>query len=288
MISIIIPEHKEEQFITPMLDMINNSVPSPKEVIFVSSAPSLPIPNKNKYRFSIRVIPNILSAGKARNIGAQQAIGNVLLFMDCHVCLLSGFSNLLDTLKKNPKAVVIGGIQPIAFPGCSTNMGGGIGWGVYFSGWWQWHWGAKDPNQDVFPVPFSCACFEMMKRQTFYDSIWGFIDVVGLGIEEEINMRLLRFGHPTLCDSRCVIGHVFKTAEGNFGVRTEIEYAKAIATLLNIFDKSVYNQIVEDGRKILGKGCDETIERAYQTHGERRMIMSKLTEIDEHWFVRSG
>jgi len=287
MISVIIPEHKDEQFVVPMLDIINISVPSPKEVIFVSSAPYLDIPNKNKYQFAIRVIPNILSAGKARNIGAKEAVGDTLLFVDCHVCFLSGFSYLLDTLKKNPKAVVIGGIQPISFPGCSTNMGGGVGWGVYFSGWWQWHWGAKDPKLDVFPVPFSCACFEMMKRQTFYDSIWGFIDVIGLGIEEEINMRLLRFGHPTLCDSRCVIGHVFKTAEGNFGVRTELEYAKAIATVLNIFDRSLFDQIVADGRKILGKGVDDAIEKAYQTHGERRVVMSLRPKIDERWFLRT-
>ena len=287
MISVIIPEHKEQQFVVPMLDIINRNVPSPKEVIFVSSAPYLDIPNKNKYQFAIRVIPNVMSSGKARNIGAREAVGDTLLFMDCHVCFLSGFSYLLDTLKKNPEAVVTGGIQYVEFPSCPYGTNAAVGYGAHFSGWWrQWHWGAKDPKKDVFPVPVSCACFEMMRRQTFYDSIWGFIDVDGLGIEEELNMRLLRFGHPTICDSRCIVGHLFKSGETSKSVRNNVYYAAAIATVLNVFDNTLYNQIAIDGRNTLGNGFDELMDKARQEYGERRVIMSRFPHIDERLVLR--
>lgn len=284
-VSVIIPEHKENECSVPMLDILEENIPSLREVIFVTSNANLKV--AKKYGFSIRVIPNVHSAGMARNKGAFAATSDVLMFADCHVCFHTDIAPLFDTLEKNPNSVVTGGIQPTDFPSCETKWSG-IGWGVYFDGWWNWHWGTKSGSEAVFPVPFSCACFEVMRKQTFLNSVWGFITVRGLGIEEEMNMRLARLGMSTLCDSRVVVGHVFKTADGNFGERHDLEYAKAIATVLNIFDEEVYANVVADGRRQIGNRCDEALNRAFKSHGDKRKYMERnaVKTLDEKWFLK--
>ena len=285
-VSVIVPEHHEPEYVIPMLDQIQEHVPSLKEVIFVSSASSLIIP-KQRYSFPIRVVTNVRSAAAARNQGARVAKGDILMFADCHICFLTDVQPLLDTLNSNPNSVVTAGIQPIEFPGCKIKWSG-IGWGVYFDGWWNWHWGAKTTNEDSFRVPFACACFEVMSKQTFQNSVWGFIVVRGLGIEEELNMRLARLGFSTLCDSRVVIGHVFKKGEGNFGERHDVEYAKAVATVLNIFDDDVYTNVVADGNRQIGNRCVDALDRAFKSHGKKReyMKINEKVKIDERWFLR--
>ena len=101
-------------------------------------------------------------------------------------------------------------------------------------------------------------------------------------------MRLARLGMPTLCDSRVVVGHVFKTADGNFGERHDLEYAKAIATVLNIFDEEVYASVVEDGRRQIGNRCDDALNRAFKSHGDKRKYMERngVKTLDEKWYLK--
>jgi len=280
--SVIIPEHKESDYIVSMLDQIEAYVPAPKEVIVVTSASSLSIPTQ-RYDFRCKVVTDVHGSGIARNEGVSIANGDILMFMDCHTCL-SDLSSLLSLLRKNPGAVIAPGIQPHTFPECQSE--GGVGYGCYFTYSFGWKWIGKERNTS-FEVPFASACFLLMNKQTFFDSVIGFIPVEGVGFEEELCMRLHRLDHPTIIDVNTVIGHLFKKRYPSESTKGYVP-SRAVALVLSVHEEELFNEINSLNEKQWGDSWRDAVSGALNKYGTLRRVLNRkqVKKVDERWFFR--
>ena len=287
MLSIIIPEHKEKEFIEPMLAQIEQHlIDQDKEVIISTSAHELEI--KGDYTFQIRVITDIKSSARARNVGAEQAEGDMLFFCDVHCCLFSkqNMNLLFHTLKHYPNAAVVPGIQPTTFPRCERSEG--VGYGVYFDFSktpFGWAWMSKEKDEPYI-TPFGSACAFIIRKNVFWESLFGFLDPgLGVGFEEEIFIRLAALGHPTIIQPQCVIGHLFKKAYPTESTKGYVP-ARAIATVLNAADSS--EKINKISRDTWGATWDREIGKAFLRYAGYRnyFLERRAKDFSEEWFFR--
>jgi len=202
MLSIIIQEHNEPaEFVRKMVAQAEK-IDINKEIIFVTSSSKKELEKKignTFYDLNIKIIPNIDSCGKARNIGGKEAIGTHFLYLDNHTCFSpETIEKMLNIYNYNTKAVVGAGIRWIDFPSCMAEKGVGIGYGLNFrfeKDIFEWNWLPPTHTDQPFYVPFVDGCAFMIDRHSFNElQSWGgwFEDHEGLGVEEEITMRLWR------------------------------------------------------------------------------------------------
>lgn len=282
MLSVILLEHEEQEHVIPMLDQVESAIPYPKEVIIVTSGASLSIPKK--YDFRIRIITNVLGTGEARNIGAINAYGDILVYSDLHCCLPDNLGTMFEVLEHNPRSVVVPGIQPFDFPACVPTSSG-VGGGLYYDIGIGLHWLGKPTDNMPTPIPTQMTTFLMMRKQTFNASIWGFIECGGIGFDEEIEIRLCRFGYPTLLVPDVIVSHYFAQRPR---VPEEMpHFPQAIALVLNVFDNDLYSEI--DKTCFLRRGGEQwknALAVAMDRYRERREWIRKQGSLDENWFFR--
>src|SRR5919108_1680932 len=82
MISIIVPAHRAEKTIGACLDGLLASPLPDCEMIVVADAETAPIVRQIAEPRAARVITPNLGAAAARNLGAENARGDILLFVD--------------------------------------------------------------------------------------------------------------------------------------------------------------------------------------------------------------
>lgn len=290
-ISIIIPEHKEpKENIHTVLRQIEQ-LDMPVEVIIVSSSPQLLI--ERTYPFPVRIITGVIGSGRARNAGARAASSEFLLFMDGHCCFTKdAIEKLLGTLRQYPNAVIVPGIQPLkesSFPHiCEPE--GGVGYGVFF-GFdqgvpfeWRWLGHKKD---EPYPVPMGSACFLLMRRKTFFNSVIGFLPVEGVGFDEEIMMRLASLGHPTILQPQSVILHLFKKSYDEQSVKGYVP-SRAMGLVLNVFDIGLFTRIDSLCKGHWGESWEKEVKIAFVKFGHLREALKGLRKkgFDERWFFR--
>lgn len=284
MISVIIPEHQQDQrFIVPLLEQIRH-IPNPKEVIIVSSSSYFDIPIA--YEYPIYIVPDIVGTGEARNAGAKHAKGDILIYTDCHCCFKpKDITTMLTILKQYPDAVIVPGIQPYHFPVCSP-VHSGVGYGLYYDLGMGLHWLGHPGTNKPTPIPTQMTTFLVMHKQTFEDSIFGFIEVGSIGFDEEIEIRLWRFGHPTLVVPDVIVGHYFKPKRTDVTEETP-HLAQAIALILNVFDDELFDKINRTCyERRGGEQWNTAMEVAYEKYGWARNIIKEkeINKINEHWF----
>lgn len=287
MITIIVPEHKEKEFIEPMLHKIEEEmIDQDKELILITSAHELEI-KEDSYTFQIRIITDVKSSAGARNAGAEQAEGDTLFFCDAHCCFdKQNINLLLYTLKEYPNAAIVPGIQPTTFPECEKSEG--IGYGVYFDfskAPFKWCWMSKEKDSP-YRVPFGSACAFIIRKNVFWESLFGFLDPgLGVGFEEELFIRLAALGHPTMLQPQSVIGHLFKKAYLTESIKGHVP-SRAIATVLNASDSS--EKINKISRDTWGTMWDREIGKAFIRYaGYRNYFMEKRAkDFSEEWYFR--
>ena len=297
-LSIIVQEHVEGVvFISKMIEQIAN-ISVNHEITFVTS---MTVPEfKAKYGpldRSIKVIGNVQSCGAARNVGAMNALGRSLLFMDCHVCFKNeDVLTLLNTLNKHPGSLVGPSLSPIEFPECTVSGGSAYGVAFYFDEQpFEWKWLPAPTLDHEFEVPFICGCAFMMRKSTFnvLSEYGGFLDRhIGLSWEEEKSMRLWRLGHPTYVEPQAQFGHLFK-GYGNHPKWDEHSMldnpmSKVIGAYINIFDEDLWNHIEQ--LCIKAWGLEKWNHHLNIAKTEFTWLRDKMKPhkdvIDEDWFLR--
>lgn len=112
-ISIIIPLYNCEKTLKFCLDAIKNLDYKNYEVILVndcSTDKTLKI--AQEFKFKIINLKQNLGAANARNIGAEQAKGNILLFTDSDIVLPSDTLNKVESYYKSGNKIFIGRFSP--------------------------------------------------------------------------------------------------------------------------------------------------------------------------------
>lgn len=301
MTTLIIQEHNERTgYVTEMLKQAA-AVPQIKEVIICTSADITTFDKPEYHTFSlpVRIIGNIHSCGRARDVGARLAIHQFLLFTDCHVCFKpEDVKTLMKTFEQFPSVGIIAPcIHPIKdFPSCEPEGGSAGGVAFFFDKTpFEWRW---LPSEDTNPhkVPFCCGCAFMMKKDTYtkLTPYGGFLGShTGLGIEEEVAMRLWRIGCPTIIQPKVAFGHIFKgyanKPEWDEHSTRGYYQGRAAAIYVNTFNQEVWDYIEECCIKYWGNEIwADNIQKAKSYNWLRRKLEKHKDHIDEKWFFRKG
>ncbi len=298
MISYIIQEHQEgREFINTMLSQIEE-LKGTKEVIFVTSANAEKINIKREdYDYPIRIFYSVQSPGRGRTVGGENAIGDYLLFLDCHICLTQeAVDRLIQTMAANKDAAVGAAIDVGDFPVCNISPGA-YGHGVCFTFKtqpWEWTWIPATELNHEFIVPCCCCCAFGMNRQLFsiLDRYGGFIyPRTGVGIEEEFGIRLWRLGGRVLVEPRSKMSHYFKGYTGHTSQDTHSQAgyieARCIATYVNVFNPMLWAHIENLCINTWGSKWYDGIDVARTSWGWLRAKMEPYKDkINETYFFR--
>jgi len=147
-----------------------------------------------------------VGVANARNFGASQAGGDVILFSDAHMRLPRHWRRaLIEPLETARIGATAPGVYSLTEPERR-------GFGLYLSGpdlhaRWREKAG-KDPS----PVPILPGCFLAMRREVFAATggFDGGMRQLG-GNDNELSLRLWLLGYQLLIVPRIEVGHLFRT-----------------------------------------------------------------------------
>ena len=297
-ITFIIQEYHEEEFIDKMIAQLNDVAAEGEEIelCFITASPAEERSYvRKKADFPVKIVGRVWSCGAARNTGAIIASprSEALFFFDCHVCFTpEAIESAVETLRKYPNALLGMPVRVVDFPSCEVK--GATGYGVTFRFTkhpFEWVWYAPSSDERIFAVPTVCGCAFAMTPQVFrhFYEFGGFLwQHRRLGWEEEHGFRLWRLQHPVIVDKRAEVGHLFKQSwKGD--VASDWQNSRILGIYLNA-DRRSCEEIL---RICSQKGWDtEKALRWAREHGSpiRKKLkrypplnLRRFLWIDENW-----
>jgi GT2 family glycosyltransferase len=147
-----------------------------------------------------------IGVANARNVGAAEATGDVILFCDAHMRVPARWRRALLEPLESPK---VGAVAPGVY---SLTEPERRGFGLYLSGPdLHARWKTK-PGPHPAAVPVLPGCFLAMRREVF--AATGGFDA-GMrqlgGNDNELSLRLWLLGYELLIVPRVEVGHLFRT-----------------------------------------------------------------------------
>jgi GT2 family glycosyltransferase len=207
--SVVLPTHNEGELLRMTVESIcAQSGRLDYEIIIVDDASTDGSCDEFVDRPSCRVVRATgLGVAGARNLGAEQASGDLLVFLDAH-CLV--MANWLERFAEAVAKTSVGVVGP-----CFTRLresepkAAGMTWiDQSLSTAWGHPFTTSEPYPVAF-VPGGCQAFRASVFRTIggYDrgfTRWGYEDI-------EICLRLWLLGYTVKVDPEIVIGHHFRT-----------------------------------------------------------------------------
>lgn len=209
-VSVVIPTHNEGRRLGDTIASIADAARSDYEVVVVDDGSTDTSVQEVRARFNGEPVSVIaghgLGVARARNLGAEAAIGEVVVFLDAHCFVRPGAMEGLAAALENPCVGLAG-------PAIGDLRAGGpaSGCGLVFTG--------PDLNTrwlprmavDAYPVPLACGCCQALRRKDFLD--WGGFDsgMTRWGSEDlEICLRVTLTGHDVVVEPRSEVFHLFR------------------------------------------------------------------------------
>lgn len=294
LLSIIVKEHRETpKNISKMMSQVSK-LPMEKELIFSTSMSCNEFIEKYhpwNYNYSTTVLGDIYSCGEAVNLGAKCAKGENLLILDCHVCFPPReVIILINTLERNPNAMITPAISHVDFPLCSSNIKAqayGARFKISSKNPFEWVWLGAERIDKEYPIPMACACAFAMKKDVFQQLSYQDDIKLAFNFEEERSIRLWRMGHPTLVEPRAVFGHKFGGKPMSNTQEADWFTTRVCGWYVNILQDSNWNKLNDIYTKSWGKLWIDGLEYAKQKYSHLRDMMIKYKDnIDEQWFVK--
>jgi len=185
MISIIIPTYFEEKYIGNCLRSIKKNSFKDIEIIVVDSN-SLDRTREIAKKYADRVI-NIKSrgVGKARNLGAKIAKGDVLVFVDADTTLSKNFLGEFEDIFKNKEIVYSSGY----LKGKNENMS-------FFLNIYQYFWFGGVNIMSSICSFFGCPLFTTVYgfRKWVFEKVGGFDEKLAIAEDLDVALKVKRFG----------------------------------------------------------------------------------------------
>lgn len=160
-------------------------------------------PESSPYRKIRLLTTNGIGAARARNLGAGQAGGDILVFCDGHLTLQKGWlDTLLEVFDYQEVAAVSPGIGPY-------DPAGAAGYGQTWDEKLEIRWLSRP--SDIEPVPLAPGGCLAIKKDVFQQvggfdrgfNSWGYEDV-------ELSLKLWLFGYQVFVTPYLRIGHYFR------------------------------------------------------------------------------
>lgn len=152
-----------------------------------------------------RVVSEGVGVARARNLGAAQASGDVILFADAHIRAPQGWHDaIVNALRREGVGAVAPGIYSLTEPqrrGFGLNLTG-----PDLHARWRTRQGLEP-----YPVPILPGCFLAMRRETFVRTA-GFdsgMRQLG-GNDNELSCRFWLLGYELLVVPEIEVGHLFR------------------------------------------------------------------------------
>ncbi len=210
--SVVLPSHNEgDRVVDTVACIVSNTRLPDIEVIVVDDGSSDGSPERLRSRFGdggpLRVLHgNGLGVVGARNLGAREARGEVVVFLDAHCYVHPGWLEGLVQALERPEVGMVG---PAV--GSFSHHPGLLGYGVSFvDATLRTRWLPR-LHTEPYSVPLLCGCCQAFRRELFlaiggFDSgmpRWGSEDL-------EIGLRLYLLGYEVQVVPSSVIHHLFR------------------------------------------------------------------------------
>ncbi len=207
--SIIIPSYKEGRNILDTINSIfhnTNEEETPFEIIIVNSSPedNIFVPKNPlvKYFETPRQGSTI-----SRNFGADNATGEVLVFLDAHMELQKNWlKNTLNSLERNSPCM----LTPVIY---DINNKQSKGYGFTFSCWDLGIGWLGKMSDETHEIPMACGCCIAVEKEVFNKIGKWDNGVIQWGREDaEISLRSWLMGIPVFLEPSVEVGHLFRSS----------------------------------------------------------------------------
>lgn len=215
-LSIVIISHNEGDYLRYTVESLRAGLLPDGEIIIVDDASTDSSIESLRYNAgNIKVLRPVqrLGIAAARNLGASNAGGDIIVFSDAHVEVPHGWAApLLKVLQRSEVGAVAPAINSLPRRSSSGSCGGRWRWTPDGPLNWQW---LRQRSSAPYPVPLLAGCFIAMRRDVYY-AIGGFDDGLLLyGIEDaEVSMHLWTSGYQCWVVPSVDVAHRFRTREG--------------------------------------------------------------------------
>lgn len=216
-ISVVIPAHNESRTIGWTIESIVTTLDAPFEIIVIddrstdaTAETAVAAARRGDARLRIVRSNAPLGVANARNLGALESHGELIMFLDAHCQLLPGWydqvRHAFDATGASLLSPAVGSIRE----GASGTMGYGVRW--------------KDPAMDMewmprkdsepYLVPLICGCCQIVRRAAFFE-LGGYDPMMTRwGTEDhEICLRAWLFGHTVAVAPDAQVLHLFREAQ---------------------------------------------------------------------------
>lgn len=220
-----------------------------------------------------------IGATSTRNLGAEQAKGEFLVFCDAHLFFEDWW---LDRMLAPIRAGVADAVNPgIA----STHSPNQIGYGEMLNRHLQISWNSKKKQNDPFPAAILCSCCLAISRDVFFDiggydhdfKVWGFNDV-------EISIKLWLFGYKCYIQPKVKILHLFRKKHP-YKVTWEFVYFNMLRTAYSHFNE----ERIEKCKSLMKYANPDHIERMVLESNalEQRKAYFERRKFDDDWYMKT-
>jgi glycosyltransferase involved in cell wall biosynthesis len=206
--SAIVPAHNEGESLRRTVHGLLATLPPRSEIVVVDDGSSDGCADfiDSSYPSVRRVRPSAtLGAPAARNAGASEARGEVLVFCDAHVLPPPGWT---VTLRAALREDGVGAVGPaVSVIGAPARIGYGLVWRDEALNV-EW---LPRRQREPYPVPILGGCFVALCREVFEEAGGFDAGLEGCGGEDaELSLRLWLLGYRCMLVPDVVVGHRFR------------------------------------------------------------------------------
>lgn len=207
-VSVVLASHNEGEQLRRTVSSLLATLPRGGEIVVVddrSTDGSADFIDETYPCVRVVTAPERLGIARARNLGAANSKGDVLVFGDAHIEATFGWvEGLLPLLRRESVGIAIPTVTVMGNPAAK-------GYGYTLADlslnmrWLSWQ--GAEPH----PVPLGCGCFMAMRRNVF-DAVGGFDDGFrGWGAEDsELSLRLWLLGYECVLAPEVEVAHLFQ------------------------------------------------------------------------------
>ena len=219
--SIVLPSLNEGAMLSMTVDSIAGAdTDCSYEILIVDdgSTDGSTAPFRRRSNRRVRLVPGGgLGVARARNLGAEHARGEYLIFMDAHCRVSPGWLDLFVDVFTDPTVGMAGpSFTKLESP---TPRGCGMYWADYTLDpcWFE----PPEPSNRYY-APLTTGACQVFRRRTFLElgayeagfTRWGFEDV-------EMCLRTWLLGYRVAVEPAVTIAHYFREARDNYAVNDE-------------------------------------------------------------------
>lgn len=283
MVSIIIPCKNEGELIRQTIESIlvtPSQIPYGITVVNDGSTDGCCsfLQGRRRFHSGVRLINTKgIGAANARNIGAEESPGDILVFCDAHITVEEGWLEaLVEGIENRGAGAVSPGIATMNNPGA---IGYGFTWNEKLETVWLPSTGY------VAEIPFAPGGCLAVSRKVF-EQVGGFERGFRIyGYEDaEFSLKLWLFGHRVEVDPRVIVKHYFRISHPYRITITDYAY-NALRMAFSHFNTERIGKVINfySGMENIGQIITELLlESNVMEQRERYLILRRY---DDNWFM---